>query len=1305
MKHILVIMASLSLLVVISPGSTGDMPMGSDMPKRAQSFTNVSIEAGLSGYRGDNLAWGDYNNDGYLDLLVRGPSSNYLFRNEGDGTFADVSDTSGVNITRGYSQWADYDSDGYLDFYTAGDDDHLFRNNGDGTFTDVTLEAGNPSDGLPTEGIAWGDLDRDGYPDIFTVGWRKPGDLQWPYAGERDRLYHNNGDGTFTDISTSAGLRPRSTSYAGMGVVWCDPNEDGWPDIYVSNYHLNPNQLWINDRDGTFTDRAFEYNLTGKATEYQGNTYYGHSNGAGWADFDNDQDMDLWVSHLAHKDDEQSGMNRGYYCADSQLFENSGPPYMDFEDIRVDAGIPITPSGTVVQDPDTMNMMWKDEDYFGVAWGDCDNDGDLDLWIPQVKTYSFWDHSFLWENDGDKTFSDSTDASNLKVWSNTGGTWVDYDNDGDLDFCTEGTFPYKGLRELHLFDNPGTSGHWLELDLKGAGGAHQTSTDATGTKVVLKSGSDTFTRYVGGDCGGHGFQQPQRLHFGLGSRTNIDEMFIHWTSGRIQRFSDVSADQLLTINEPTTQHVDLDAVSFFEVDEDDTVSIDIDISGASITNMYWDMDNDRVFETEVEKEDVDLAYYSEEMRWLRFRVRDSYGTYWDLEPVIVNVTNIPPDMSMLESLVLYEGEVYHMDLSPYDTPSDLENLTIEWQIDDPGNWIIGSSVKDISFEDQGTYTLNARITDDDGEQVQGTTLIEVENRMPHVLLNASDEIIDEDGYVDLEATAVDSEKDLEEMEYCFYSGDGRSTGWIDENTTSFLYQDRGEFRIGVEVRDRHGEIASDSVNITVNNPPPEFYFEVVDNETQEDEEVEFRLLAFDTFSDDGDLQYRMDLDDGYGWSQWQDYMEKEYNLPGSYLKETYMKIIHEFTLSGVHDIRIQVKDDDGDLEEDRLDLIVKNVPPSAEIFAPAEFSIYEDRSFTLTAELSDTSSDVDDLEHKWVFSDGTETEWSGNDPYVDHVFRNIDEWSGTWVRLYIRDDDVEVNLTEYLNVQSMPPVADLSVSSKTVNEDVTVVLDASASTDSASDIDTLEFQWHINNDRIEGGSILRYTFTNSGIYEVEVTVMDNDYLSSVDSVTITVKNLIPTVSLQMIGSAKINEIVEFDASGTFDTPTDMENLVYTFNPGDGSDAIVSSESIVNHSYSEPGSYTIDLTVSDGDDSSTIQGTITILGVQDTAEESKSSALIMMLVIGSFLILLLIGAFGTVLVLKGRAEVPPVTGSQVLPPRGLQIDPVPSSRAGLPQQGSSSTSVAGQVVQGNGRQGQRTPSRPPPAPPMDPQGRV
>ena len=405
-------------LIVAIPIMSASEPEGRppDVRTGDERYTNVSIEAGLSGIRGDSIAWADYDNDGDLDFILRGTSHNRLYRNNGppNWNFTEVSDETGINGSRGYCIWADYDADGFMDFYSAYIDDHLYRNNGPPhwDFTDVTAAAGNPNDDVQSESAAWGDLNRDGYPDLYVVGWRKPGDLQWPYAGEPDRLYLNNGDGTFTDISTSAGLRPRSTSYAGMGVVWSDYNDDLWPDIYVSNYHINPNHLWENNRDTTVTDVSAERNVTGKETWYQGNgPYYGHCAGSAFADFDNDGDLDIWASHLAHKDDERSGMNRGYFCADSQLFMSSGAPYYHFTDIREQAGIPTTPSGTLVQDPDTGDYRWKDEDYFGAAWGDYDNDGFLDLWIPQVKTYDYWAQSHLWHNEGDRTFTDRIDQT------------------------------------------------------------------------------------------------------------------------------------------------------------------------------------------------------------------------------------------------------------------------------------------------------------------------------------------------------------------------------------------------------------------------------------------------------------------------------------------------------------------------------------------------------------------------------------------------------------------------------------------------------------------------------------------------------------------------------------------------------------------------------------------------------------------------------------------------------------------------------------------------------------------------------
>jgi len=1205
-------------------------------PARAPSFVNVSIQAGLSAYRGDNLAWGDYNNDGYLDLLVRGPSSNYLFRNNGppNWDFAEVSGETGVNITRGYSQWADYNADGYLDFYTAGDDDHLFRNNGppNWDFTDVTSSAGNPSDGLPSEGIAWGDYNRDGYPDIFTVGWRKPGDLQWPYPGEMDRLYRNNGDGTFSDVSLSAGLRPRETSYAGMGVVWCDPNEDGWPDIYVSNYHLTPNQLWINQRDGTFVDKAPEYNLTGKATDYQGTTYYGHSNGAGWADLDNDQDMDLWVSHLAHKDDEGSGMNRGYYCADSQLFENSGPPYLDFTDIRVQAGIPITPSGTIVQDPDTGDYMWKDEDYFGIAWGDYENDGDLDIWVPQVKTYSFWDNSFLWENDGDSTFTDRTDASNLKVWSNTGGTFVDYDNDGNLDFCTEGTYPYKGPRQLHLFRNPGNSNHWLELDLRGAGGNDQTSTDATGTKVVAKSGDLTLTRYVGGDCGGHGFQQPQRLHFGLGTRTTIDEIWIYWTSGRIQKVVSMPVDGLYEIKEPTTQKLTITGPDLFEIDEDGSVDIVISTTGAPVTEMYWDLDNDRIFETPDSDGTQTLSYYTHGWRWIRFRARDTYGTYRDLEPLLIKVSNVMPEIFYPDVIELNESEKFLIEPVVLDTSSDLEsgNMSYYWDMGD-GNWEHSLDPgRTVSFDDMGNYLIRFMVVDDDGASDTHDIGIMVVNRMPEVTLSGED-LVTEGRSVTFTAAAVDSPLDMDRMEYRFYAGDGRSTGWQRSNEATFKYTENGTFRAAVEVIDRHDETASAFMEVTVVNVVPFVHIEQ-SGYFNMDEEIVFNIELDDTENDMEELRVIWDFGDGSPSTGWTSSLSTR----------------HTFTEPGSFTVNATVKDGDGATYSHERNIFVRNLPPTCVILSPTITETSEDVRLFFTAEVSDTPSDEDDLYYEWKIVDRGNVEYFYELLEFDHLF----ELSGTYnVTFTVRDEHDDYGYSKLqINVSNIAPKAELYSTKRSSYKDESVRFDATRSTDTESDLETLRYHWDLGDGtKSYGGPVIDHTYTTSGIMRVILTVIDDDSDMDTEEIMFVVSNAPPLVYIDAPDEVEVDEWFWVDASATTDTISDISNLVFTYDMGDGTEPIVTDENVLNYSYSEKGLYTITLSVSDGGSDTTEKHFINVVEPPKEPVESSNTGLVIVAVVLGAVMIILLAVVALVLISRSRQPPPPPGMPPAMPP--------------------------------------------------------
>ncbi len=517
-------------------------------------FENVSFESGIIGFRSDSFAWGDYNNDGYLDFITRGNTTigTRLFRNNGPPgwNFTDVTEISNLTgenntIYRGYPIWGDYNNDGYLDFFMAGDDDKLWHNNGppNWNFTDVTIIAGNLNDQRPSEAAGWGDYDRDGYIDLYVNSW---------YQGStyyRDVLWHNNGDGTFSDVSSSTGIYNINTPsytippFAGMVVAWGDYNNDGWLDIYVGKYHVNPNALFRNNHDGTFTDVASNLDVAGNPQYYGGfGPGYGHSAGAGWADFNNNGNLDLWVSNLAHKDDERSGMGRGYFCDDSMLYKNSGGPFFEFLDIRSSTGIPITPVGA------TVGIEWKDEDYFGVTWGDYDNDGDIDLWIPQVKTYHSWAYSYLWRNNADETFTDDSDNAGIKVWSNTGAVWGDYNNDGFLDLLTEGTYPYEGIRETRLFKNSGNSNNWLKLRLNGV----VSNSAAIGARVTIKINDEIQTREIGGDAGGHGFQNSFEVEFGVGKSLKVDEVRILWPSGIVQVLKNLAANQLYNVTERTS---------------------------------------------------------------------------------------------------------------------------------------------------------------------------------------------------------------------------------------------------------------------------------------------------------------------------------------------------------------------------------------------------------------------------------------------------------------------------------------------------------------------------------------------------------------------------------------------------------------------------------------------------------------------------------------------------------------------------------------------------------------------------------
>jgi hypothetical protein len=486
---------------------------------------------------GAGCVWFDYNNDGFPDLYVVSgkplgpgmhpyplkeppavPPHNHLYRNNGNGTFTDVTDQAGVaaNIYGMAAIAADYDNDGFVDLFVTGYGQAiLYHNNGDGTFTDVTEKAGIHVDGWSISS-AWLDYDRDGCVDLFVGRYVKfdpkyrnyypadnyPGPLD--YEGETNRLYHNNCNGTFTDVTDKSGIG----AYKGrtMGVTAADFDGDGYPDIYVANDHTE-NFLFHNKHNGTFEEIAepagVAYGQNGEMTSAMGPVF---------ADIEGDDHLDLWVSDAKY--------NRLMHYAGKE----------QFVDIGADSGIAAA-TGQYV------------------SWGsgvfDFDNDGWLDIlifhgglihMIPQ-------EHS-LFRGLGHGKFADVSETGgavlNVKTVSR-GACFADYDNDGKVDAYVVNL----GARGTLLHNVSPGSNHWLAVALRGT----RSNRDGIGARVeVTADGRTRLAERVAGS--GYLSQNDGRLHFGLGDATRVDKITIHWPSGREQELKNVSVDRVLTVEEP-----------------------------------------------------------------------------------------------------------------------------------------------------------------------------------------------------------------------------------------------------------------------------------------------------------------------------------------------------------------------------------------------------------------------------------------------------------------------------------------------------------------------------------------------------------------------------------------------------------------------------------------------------------------------------------------------------------------------------------------------------------------------------------
>ena len=470
------------------------------------TFLDVTEAAGLKDVAGPRVAVGDFDNDGFDDLCFCGR----LFKNVNGKTFKDVTKEARVDPTNVLAAlWLDYDNDGNLDLLCASYPNvRLWRNLGNGVFEDVTLKAGldYAFPGAP-EALAAADYDGDGFVDLFIGCFEHP---QQPARGQPDFLFHNNGRGRFEDQSRLAGMSG-GQSYCARGAAWADCNNDGRPDLYVANYRLQPNLLWVNQGKGQFTEEAQALGVRGAPGRGRYAAAFGHSIGCAWGDIDNDGNLDLVVTNLAL-------VAYMEFAESTALYLNRGKKdSWRFENITDASGIRYEEMAT---DP---------------ALVDFDNDGDLDLSITAVYKER---PNALYQNVGGNKFQPCAWRAGVVAFNNWGQAWFDKDNDGDMDLV------FGSASGVRLFENQARDTSWLRLRLVG----RKSNRLGIGSRVSVAAGALGLVREVTAGTGSSSQTSPV-AHFGLGSHRGTLDITVRWPDGHEQSVAGSAINQLVTIEE------------------------------------------------------------------------------------------------------------------------------------------------------------------------------------------------------------------------------------------------------------------------------------------------------------------------------------------------------------------------------------------------------------------------------------------------------------------------------------------------------------------------------------------------------------------------------------------------------------------------------------------------------------------------------------------------------------------------------------------------------------------------------------
>ncbi len=552
-------------LIALTGSSISEQP-NAQQPTKAHDtassghFTDIRKQAGITFVQdstesdqkyyletmGTGVGWIDYDQDGLMDLyfVQSGATDAYtpahplrsaLYHNNGDGTFTDVTAKAGVGGEGHYGQGVavgDYNNDGFPDLYVTGYGRAiLYHNNGDGTFTDVTSKAGVGDDGNWSTSAGWFDFDKDGWLDLVVTnyldwspkdnpwcGERKPGYRSYcapgNYKGLRTKLYHNNHDGTFTDVSDKSGVGlPESK---GMGLVLADFDMDGWPDIAIAN-DTWPNFLFQNNHDGKFADVSL---ISGLAASEDGK--YEAGMGIDAADMDGDGLLDVYITHLDFE------LNR--------LYHNNGDG--TFTDVTYSSGIgnsAMMMSGVAAKFIDYDNDGWPDIVQANGAMLD-----NVNLYHSLV---SYKEPLLMFHNLGKGRFekvSDTLGPDFVRPVAGRGLATADFLNDGQVGVAVV----CRGESPELLRNDGGNGNHWVEVLLIGT----KSNRDGIGSVLKLTAGGSVHVDQAKGGTSYMSASDP-RIHFGLGKNSKIESLVITWPSGQVDKLTNVPVDSIIAVKE------------------------------------------------------------------------------------------------------------------------------------------------------------------------------------------------------------------------------------------------------------------------------------------------------------------------------------------------------------------------------------------------------------------------------------------------------------------------------------------------------------------------------------------------------------------------------------------------------------------------------------------------------------------------------------------------------------------------------------------------------------------------------------